>query len=124
MLIKNGLIYDMVQNTPYLSDIRTEGVKILEIKEGRIPRENEEVIDAAGKNVYPGLIDAHCHIGLHEQGLRKEGTDINEKVSTISPQLRGIDGYNSMDSSIADARNAGITTICIGPGSGNEMYSW
>ncbi len=67
MLIKNGLIYDMVQNTPYLSDIRTEGVKILEIKEGRIPRENEEVIDAAGKNVYPGLIDAHCHIGLHEQ---------------------------------------------------------
>ncbi|MBQ7364229.1 MAG: amidohydrolase, partial [Clostridia bacterium] len=59
--------------------------------------EGAEVIDAEGRLVTPGCIDAHCHIGLDNEGMGWEGRDYNEIVDPITPQLRAIDSINPQD---------------------------
>lgn len=53
-----------------------------------------KVIDATGCLVTPGFIDAHCHIGIDEEGMRWEGNDCNEYSSPVTPEMRSIDGIN------------------------------
>lgn len=81
----------------------------------------EEVFDAEGKVVVPGLIDSHCHVGLFGDSLGFEGADANEDSDPITPQLRAIDGINPQDRAFADAKRAGITTVVTGPGSTNAI---
>ena len=79
------------------------------------------VIDAEGRLVTPGCIDAHCHIGLSESAIRWEGSDINEKSDPITPQLRAIDAINPCDEMFANSLRGGVTTVCTGPGSANVV---
>jgi len=78
-----------------------------------------EVIDASGKTVLPGLIDAHCHTGVFADGVGWEHADGNEMTDPITPHLRAIDAIHPEDLGFKDLREAGITTINTGPGSGN-----
>lgn len=80
-----------------------------------------ETIDAYGLTVTPGLIDAHCHVGMFEDSLGFEGDDGNEDSDPIMPQLRAIDGINPFDRAFSDARLAGITSVVTGPGSANPV---
>ena len=80
-----------------------------------------QVIDAAGRLVTPGCVEAHCHIGLQETALRWEGTDINEKSDPITPHLRAIDAINPRDEAFGEALKGGVTTVCTGPGSANPV---
>lgn len=80
-----------------------------------------EVIDLSGKTVTPGLMDAHSHIGIWEDGIDFEGDDGNEDTDPIMPQMRAIDGVNPMDRAFSEALAAGITTVVTGPGSANPM---
>ena len=50
-----------------------------------------KVIDAQGRLLTPGCVEAHCHIGLDNQSMRWEGMDYNEIVDPLTPQLRAID---------------------------------
>ena len=81
----------------------------------------DEVIDAGGMYVIPGLIDAHCHVGLFGDSVGFEGTDANEDSDPITPQLRAIDGIYPQDRAFSDARAAGVTTVVTGPGSSNAV---
>lgn len=81
----------------------------------------DEVIDAKGAYVIPGLIDAHCHVGLFGDSLGFEAADGNEASDPITPQLRAIDAINPQDRAFAEARKAGITTVVTGPGSANPI---
>lgn len=81
----------------------------------------ECVIDGKGGYLLPGLIDAHSHLGLFNEGLRIEGEDGNEDTDPITPQLRAIDGINSMDVSFGEALRGGVTTVLTGPGSANPI---
>lgn len=83
--------------------------------------DNEEVIDLAGKKVYPGFIDAHCHMGLAEEGLNFEGDDLNEITDPVTPHLRGIDAINPLNQSFDEALDAAVTTVVTGPGSANAI---
>lgn len=80
---------------------------------------NYEVIDLKGKIVTPGLIDVHTHLGVHEEGVGKEGQDFNETSSEVTAQVRALDGINPREAGFAEARKYGITTVQIMPGSAN-----
>ena len=80
-----------------------------------------EVLDAGGRLVTPGCVDAHCHIGLDNEAMGWEGMDYNEIVDPITPHLRAIDSINPMDESFANALQGGVTTACTGPGSANVV---
>ena len=83
--------------------------------------EDAEVINALGCLVMPGLIEAHCHMGITEEKKGMEGDDCNETVNPITPYLRSIDAINPMDAAFDDALKAGITSAMIGPGSANVV---
>ncbi len=69
----------------------------------------------------PGLIDAHCHLGIGEEGIGFEGEDYNEVTDPVTPHLRVIDGLNPEEMGMADAAANGVTTICAAPGSANVI---
>lgn len=79
------------------------------------------VIDAKHALVMPGLIEAHCHMGITEEKKAAEGDDCNENVNPLTPELRAIDAINCMDAAFDDAIRAGITSAMIGPGSANVI---
>ncbi|MGB4039743.1 MAG: amidohydrolase, partial [Bacillota bacterium] len=83
--------------------------------------EGAEVIDAGGRSIYPGFIDAHCHVGMMESAIGFEGDDVNEMTDPVTPHMRAIDGFNPLDETVAEAMRAGVTTVAIGPGSANPI---
>ena len=76
-----------------------------------------EVIDAEGRLVTPGCVEAHCHVGLDNEGVGWEGHDYNESSDPITPHMRAIDGIYPQDEGLALAIQGGVTTACTGPGS-------
>lgn len=78
-------------------------------------------IDAGGRLLTPGCVEAHCHIGLDNQCMRWEGMDYNEIVDPLTPQLRAIDSINPQDEAFPNAIRGGVTTACTGPGSANVV---
>ena len=118
-LIKNAEIITMTGEN-YKNGCILFDEKILYIGE-EIPQDADEIIDAEGKIVTPGLIDAHCHVGMFEDSLGFEGDDGNEDSDPVMPHLRAIDGINPFDRGFADAYNAGVTAVVTGPGSANPV---
>lgn len=120
MLIKNGKIYTMAGDVYENGDILIEDGKIKNIAR-EIKGYSGETIDASGAIVIPGMIDAHCHLGMFESGMGFEGSDGNEATNPITPEMRAIDGINPMDQYFDRAVEAGITTVMTGPGSANVV---
>lgn len=120
-LIKNGLVHDAVHRDAYKADILLADGKITAIGSDLDAPADAAVFDADGLEVYPGFVDAHTHIGLDGYGIGYEGCDYNEMNDIWTPQLRAIDGINPRDPSLGDARRAGVTCVCTGPGSANVL---
>lgn len=121
MIIRNGMIHDAVKAKPYKADLQIKDGKIIKIAESIKVTNNEKVIDVKGRDVYPGFIDAHSHLGLDGYGIGFEGQDYNEMNDIVSSQLRGIDSFNPMDPTVRQALDAGVTTVGTGPGSANVL---
>ena len=121
MLIKNGLIHDAIHADPYYADIRTDGSIIKEIAPDLPPVDGEEVVDAAGLQVYPGFIDAHSHLGLDNYGMGYEGHDYNEMNDIVACHLRALDSFNPLERGVRFALEGGVTTVGTGPGSANVL---
>ena len=119
LLLKNGQIHTMTQEV-FSGDILIDSGKIVAVG-AELPANGAEVIDLGGKFVLPGLIDAHCHIGMWEDGMGEEGADGNEMTDPITPELRAVDGLNPFDPCFKEARDAGVTTVVTGPGSANVI---
>ena len=119
LLIRNGLIFDAVHREPYPADILVKDGKIAEIGAGLTA--DCPTFDAAGLHIYPGFVEAHCHIGLDGSGIGFEGDDCNEMTDILTPQLRAIDGIYPQDPTFREALEAGVTTVCTGPGSANVL---
>lgn len=123
LVIQQGWIHDAVQRKPFVADILVEDGKITEIapvlKSKGIKR--AKTIDAAGLQVYPGFVEAHCHLGLDGYGVGFEGADYNEVTDSLTPQLSAIDGINPQDESLRLAMEGGVTCVAAGPGSANVL---
>ena len=122
LLIKNGYIKPMVgADLPKGDLLIGDDGKILQVAESIEANEYCTVIDAQGRLVTPGCIDAHCHIGLDNEAVGWEGMDYNEIVDPLTPQMRAIDSIYPQDESFANALQGGVTTACTGPGSANVV---
>ena len=119
--IKNALIYTMTGEIIENGSILVEHGKIIDVGQNLDIIANCEEIDAEGRMVTPGFIEAHCHLGLSETAIGFEGADYNERIDPITPHLRAIDAINPMDVSLQDAYEAGVTSAVTGPGSANVV---
>ena len=120
--IKNGTIATMgpagvIENGGVLM---VDG-KIAQVGTDITPPEGCQVIDVQGAYVMPGIIDAHCHIGIFESGIGNAGVDGNETNDPITPEMRGLDGIYPLDPEFQRAYEAGVTCVATGPGSGNPI---
>jgi len=125
LLIKNGNLLTMADHDNdelrIGEDLLIENGIIAAVGPNLSCPEGTEIIDATGKTVMPGMIDAHTHLGIFEEGSMNEGDDTNEMTGPITPELRALDAVNPYDEGIKDARLNGVTTIVTGPGSGNVI---
>jgi len=87
----------------------------------QVKKGGKGVLCADGNLVMPGIIEAHCHMGITEEKKGAEGDDCNESVDPVTPYLRAVDAINPMDAAFDDALRAGITSAMVGPGSSNVV---
>ena len=122
LLIKNGHIMTMAgREFTNGSVLIGDDGKITAVGEALEAPEGAPVIDAQGRLVTPGCVEAHCHIGLDNEAVGWEGRDYNEIVEPITPQMRAIDSIYPQDEAFPNAIRGGVTTACTGPGSANVI---
>ncbi len=122
MYLYNAKIYTMAGKTIQKGFVRVENGKIAEVSEQPEGMEfSKEDFNCRGKLLFPGLIDAHTHLGIIEDGMGFEGDDCNEQTDPVTPHLRAIDAVNPMDDCFFEALCAGITSVVTGPGSANPV---
>lgn len=88
--------------------------------EVRIP-DGVDTVDASGKWVLPGFVEAHGHVGIHEEANGPAGDDTNEMTTPNTAAVRAIDAINIDDEGFRDALSGGVTAIVVKPGSGNPI---
>ena len=121
MLLINAKIMTMEDAVIDCGYIQIKDDKIIAVGDMNSAPQDDNVLDLQGKTVYPGFIDAHCHMGMAEEGLDFEGDDLNEMTDPVSPHLRGLDAINPVNQSFPEAVDAGVTTVVTGPGSANAI---
>lgn len=107
-IIKNGVIL-------------VEDGKIKEIgPDVKVP---DGVKPLKAKYVMPGLVEAHCHIGIWEEKIGWAGSDGNEMTEPATPHMRALDGIkaNADESGLEAALHEGITSAQVLPGSANVI---
>lgn len=119
--IVNGKIYTITHGILEQGTILIEKGKIAQIGQDiEIPAE-AEVIDASGKIITPGIIDAHAHVEIWEEGIGWEGMDVNETTNPVTAHVRAIDAINPEGLGMRDALTGGVTCIWVAPGSANVI---
>ena len=121
ILIKGGLVKPISGPDIPDGEVLVEGRKIVAVGRKLKAPAKCRVIDASGCLVTPGLVEAHCHVGLHGEASRWEGNDINEFSGPVTPHMRAIDAFRPDDEGVSLALAAGVTTAMTGPGSANVV---
>ena len=116
MIIKNGKVLVFEEGGFVPKDIRVEGGRIREVAPSLQPQAGEEIYDAAGKYVTPGLIDAHSHICISEEGMGAIGDDCCDYSGALTPELEVLDAIYPFDRAVMDSIRAGVTAACVCPG--------
>lgn len=119
LVLKNATVLTMTRPA-FTGDVAVDEGKIVAVGES-VEFDGAELIDLSGKFIMPGVIDAHSHIGMFEDGMGAEGADGNECSNPTTPELRAIDGVNPFDPCFREAVAAGVTTAVTGPGSANVV---
>lgn len=124
LAITNGKVFTIGAGTYDRGTVLINGGKITAVgpaDQVQVPA-GAEILDATGKWVTPGLIDAHTHISCFGEPRSRPGPwDVNEVTTPVTAQLRGIDAFNPFDAAIGNVRRAGFTTCYTGPGSSNVI---
>ena len=83
--------------------------------------EGAHVVEAAGRWVLPGFVEAHGHLGVHEEGEGWAGNDTNEMTDPVTAHVRAIDAINPDEQGWRDAVIGGVLAVNVNPGSGNPI---
>lgn len=123
LLIRDGKILTMAGKTMEKGSVLIDGDKIVAVDEDIdiSLSGDDQVINAEDMWVMPGIIEAHCHIGITEEKKGTEGDDCNEMTNPVTPYVRAIDAINPLDPAFHNAIAAGITSVMSGPGSSNVV---
>lgn len=123
LLIRQANIHNAVEKEPFIADVLAEDGKIVKIADKISDDEvkDAEVVEAFGYDLYPGFVDAHCHLGLDGYAVGFPGQDFNELGDPVTPQLSAIDAINPQDETFRMAREGGVTCVATGPGSSNVI---
>ncbi|MEL6615890.1 MAG: amidohydrolase, partial [Bacteroidota bacterium] len=112
VLIQGATVHTVTNGVLENTDVLVRDGKIDRIGEGlRAPR-GVQVIDARGKHLTPGLIDAHSHIAL---------SSVNEATNPIVAEVQMRDAVNPSDIGIYRALAGGVTSIHVMHGSANPV---
>jgi imidazolonepropionase-like amidohydrolase len=88
---------------------------------GLVVPDGARIVDAGGGWVLPGFIEAHGHVGVHEEGEGWAGADSNELTEPVTAQVRALDAINPADLGFRDAVSGGVLAVNVNPGSGNPI---
>ena len=121
LAITGGKIYTITRGVIEKGTVLIEDGKIKEIGADVEVPDGCRAVDAGGRLVFPGFIDAHAHLALAEEGLGWEGNDVNEATDPVTAHVRALDGINPADEGILDAVAGGVTSVWVAPGSGNVV---
>lgn len=119
LILKNGHIIPVV-GEEFTGDIAIENGKIAAMGKN-LEYADAEIRDVSNCTLIPGIVDAHCHIGMFEDGMGSEGNDGNDTMKYVTPELRAIDAINPFDRCFTEACEGGVTTVVTGPGSANVI---
>jgi len=118
LALSNADIETVTKGNIARGTVLIRGGKIASVgKRVAIPK-TATTINCKGKLVTPGLIDAHSHIGLAEDGFPRDD-DTNEVTDPVTPHLLAMDGFKPSDVALTESALAGVTTAYVIPGSGN-----
>jgi imidazolonepropionase-like amidohydrolase len=118
-IIKNAVIHPITSET-YKGSLLIENGKIT--KRNPVEKKEVPIFDAEGRHLYPGIVEEHCHIGIHgERTNQKSDQDTNEWSEPITPELFAIDGIKINDYGFRMALSCGVTTLNVFPGSGSPI---
>lgn len=104
----------------FVGDLLIEDGRIAQVG-GTIDAPDAEVVDCQGQHLAPGFVDAHVHAGVYPEGFAGEPKDLNEFTRPLTPEMRASDAVWPGDVAFVKARAAGVTTVCVLPGSGNVV---
>lgn len=131
LVLKNGLLVDVLEKQIYPADIWIKDKYIYRVvklsekieEDVHLAADTTELVEVDLKqaHVMPGMVDAHTHLGILEEVHQIEGDDVNEATEPVTPFLRGIDAVNPFDLGFKDAYTNGVTTVATGPGSANVI---
>lgn len=110
-----------IEGDPFDGTVVIEDGKISALGADVSAPEGADVVDAAGKWLLPGFVDAHVHLGTHEEGEGWAGDDTNEMTDPVTAGVRALDAVNPFDPGFDDALAGGVTSVNINPGSGNPI---
>lgn len=121
LAITNGRLYTITRGVIESGTILIDRGRFVAVGSGLIAPRGAQVVDAAGRHVYPGLVDAHTHHGVYAEVTGPEGADGNEMTDPIVPHVRALDSLNWFDPAFEDSVANGVTTVNVLPGSGNVI---
>lgn len=121
LAIVGGRVVPVVGDPIEIGTVVITGGRITAIgAKAKVPR-GMPTIDAAGRWVLPGFVEAHGHVGVHEEGNGWAGQDTNELTDPVGARFRALDAINPADEGFRDALSGGVTAVVIKPGSGNPI---
>jgi len=101
-------------------DVLTKGKRVERVgKNISAPKGAKKIKLSSKQFLVPGLIDAHCHLGLYEDGVGMIGNQGNEYGDYNTAYVRAMDAVFPKDMAFEDARAGGVIAVGAFPGSAN-----
>ncbi len=100
-----------------------QGGKIVAVGRAGQVRLPEGVVERrlGGRQIIPGLVDTHSHLGVYARPQVQAHSDGNEMSGPVQSGIRAMDAIFPDDPGIRMALAGGVTTANIMPGSGNVI---